>query len=287
MNRKWWKLIYMLPITFCTLYAGGYVAQFIRNYQTWESAGNFAGNGTAPQIPSPHPLACLDALTAFPYNLYGIFLCLAAFGLLTFLLMRMGFDRNGEITDRGRNLNYSTKGTYGTSGFMTLEEMHQVLELTNDVKKHKGTILGKLNGKAVCLPKDTRMNRNIAVYGASGSMKSRAFARNMIFQCVARGESLIITDPKSELYESTATYLENAGYIVKSFNLVNPENSDSCHHPEYRFCQRRSLLGQCRDELIKSSDSLCGSGIPTGGKEYRTGIQTPDHEFGKRTEQPL
>ena len=30
MNRKWWKLIYMLPITFCTLYAGGYVAQFIR-----------------------------------------------------------------------------------------------------------------------------------------------------------------------------------------------------------------------------------------------------------------
>ena len=71
------------------------------------------------------------------------------------------------------------------------------------------------------------MNRNIAVYGASGSMKSRAFARNMIFQCVARGESLIITDPKSELYESTATYLENAGYIVKSFNLVNPENSDS------------------------------------------------------------
>ena len=39
---------------------------------------------------------------------------------------------------------------------MTLEEMHQVLELTNDVKKHKGTILGKLNGKAVCLPKDTR-----------------------------------------------------------------------------------------------------------------------------------
>ena len=57
MNRKWWKLIYMLPITFCTLYAGGYVAQFIRNYQTWESAGNFAGNGTAPQIPSPNPLA--------------------------------------------------------------------------------------------------------------------------------------------------------------------------------------------------------------------------------------
>lgn len=227
MNRKWWKLLYVLPITVCTLYAGGYVAQFIRNYQVWASSGNFAGNGTAPQLPSPHPSACMDALTSFPYNLYGIFLCLAAFGLLAFLLMYMGYDRNGEIADRNRNLNYSTKGTYGTSGFMTIEEMYQVLELTNDVKKHKGTILGKRNGKAVCLPFKTRMNRNIAVYGASGSMKSRAFARNMIFQCVARGESLIITDPKSELYESTATYLENEGYIVKAFNLVNPENSDS------------------------------------------------------------
>lgn len=58
-------------------------------------------------------------------------------------------------------------------------------------------------------------------------MKSRAFARNMIFQCVARGESLIITDPKSELYESMAVYLENEGYKVQMFNLVNPENSDS------------------------------------------------------------
>lgn len=236
MNRKWWKFLFLLPISVCTLYAGGYAAQFIKNYQEWTSAGNFAGNGTYPQAASLHPLVCFHtALTDFPYNLYGIFLCLVLFGLLTFLLMRMGYDRNGEISDHDRNLNYSTKGTYGTSGFMTPDEMMKVLELTRDVKKNKGTILGKLNGKAVCLPYQTRMNKNIAVYGASGSMKSRAFARNMIFQCVARGqegnnasgESLIITDPKSELYESMSAYLENEGYVVKAFNLVNPENSDS------------------------------------------------------------
>lgn len=139
----------------------------------------------------------------------------------------MGNDRNGEISDRDRNFNYSTQGTYGTSEFMTSDEMFKVLELAGDVRKNQGTILGKLNGKAVCLPNKTRLNRNIAVYGASGSMKSRAFARNMIFQCVARGESLIITDPKSELYESMSVYLENEGYTVKAFNLVNPENSDS------------------------------------------------------------
>ena len=233
MNYKWWKLIFVLPIFLCILYAGGYIAQFISNYQVWTNAGNFAGNGSYPKAPSLHPMACLSALAQFPYNLYGIFLCLLALGLLVFLLMRMGVDRNGEVFDKERNLNYSLKGTYGTSGFMTPDEMYKVLELTDHVKKTKGTILGKLNGKAVCLPYETRMNRNIAVYGASGSMKSRAFARNMIFQCVARGknggvgESLIITDPKSELYESMAGYLENEGYTVRCFNLVNPENSDA------------------------------------------------------------
>ncbi len=233
MNRKWWKLVFVLPIFLCILYAGGYIAQFICNYKVWTSAGNFAGNGSYPKAPSLHPMACLHALAQFPYNLYGIFLCLLALGLLVFLLMRMGVDRNGEVFDKERNLNYSLKGTYGTSGFMTPDEMYKVLELTDHVKKSKGTILGKLNGKAVCLPYETRMNRNIAVYGASGSMKSRAFARNMIFQCVARGknggvgESLIITDPKSELFESMARYLENEGYTVRCFNLVNPENSDA------------------------------------------------------------
>lgn len=227
MNHKWWKLIFALPICLCTLYAGGYIAQFICNYQTWTAAGNFAGNGSYPPVPSFHPAKCLSALTLFPYNLYGIFLCLLVFSLLVFLLMRMGYDRNGEITDRERNFSYSNKGTYGTSGFMTQEEMHKVLELTNDVKKNKGTILGKLNGKAVCLPYNTRMNKNVAVYGASGSMKSRAYARNTILQCVTRGESLIITDPKSELYESMAGYLENEDYTVRIFNLVNPENSDA------------------------------------------------------------
>ncbi|MDO4274167.1 MAG: type IV secretory system conjugative DNA transfer family protein [Eubacteriales bacterium] len=233
MNHKKWKLIFVLPLCLCTLYTGGYIAQFIRNYQTWTAAGNFAGNGSSPQIPSLHPSECFHALASYPYNLYGIFICLLLFGILVFLLMRMGFDRNGEVYDKERNLNYSEKGTYGTSGFMTREEMTQVLELTAHVKKNKGTILGTLDGKAVCLPYETRMNKNIAVYGASGSMKSRAFARNMILQCVARGknggcgESLIITDPKSELYESMSAYLENEGYTVKCFNLVSPENSDS------------------------------------------------------------
>lgn len=75
------------------------------------------------------------------------------------------------------------------------------------------------------------LNKNVAVYGASGSMKTRAYCLNRILQATVPGadgqrESLIICDPKSELYEKTSEFLRNT-HTVKVFNLVCPENSDS------------------------------------------------------------
>ena len=142
--------------------------------------------------------------------------------------MRMGIGKKGTF-DKERNLTYSDKGTYGTSGFMNDSEFHNVLELVSNIAGNRGVILGMLYGKAVCLPEDTRMNRNVAVFGASGSMKSRAYARNVAFQCVKRGESLIITDPKSELYGDLHNYLLENGYIVRVFNLIKSRARKSWH----------------------------------------------------------
>lgn len=148
--------------------------------------------------------------------------------LLILMVMKMGASDNGEY-DRERNLIYSRKGTYGTAGFMTRKELKGVLDLVPDVRKHHGTILGLLDGQIVCVPEKTRLNSNLAVYGASGSKKTRAFCINRILQAASKptGESLIICDPKSELYEQTSTYLRDKGYIVKVFNLVTPHSSDS------------------------------------------------------------
>lgn len=225
-TKKLWKLLLFVPPIFLVLYGGGYTARIISNYRSWQQAGHSAGDGTAPVFPSSSPIECLNAVFTFPYGLYGIFICIGLFALLFLLVMKLGFGDNGEY-DRERNLTYSRKGTYGTAGFMAEEELVKVLELTTDVRRNRGTILGQLDGRAVCIPTESRMNRNIAVYGASGSMKSRAFARNMVFQCVLRGESLVITDPKSELFEDMSIYLRDNGYVVKVFNLVNPQNSDS------------------------------------------------------------
>lgn len=140
--------------------------------------------------------------------------------------MRIGYSDTGEY-DEDRNFSYSAKGTYGTSGWMSRKEMAGVLELVADLHGYQGIVLGMLERKAVCVPEKTRLNSNLAVYGASGSMKTRSFCMNRILQGVSRGESLVICDPKSELYEKSSEYLRDKGYTVRVFNLVSPENSDS------------------------------------------------------------
>lgn len=142
------------------------------------------------------------------------------------MVMRMGYSDTGEY-DRERNLIYSSKGTYGTAGFMGKKEVREVLDLVPNIRRHPGTILGELEGEVVCVPLKTRFNGNLAVYGASGSKKTRAFCVNMILQSAARKSSLVICDPKSELYEKTSAYLRDRGYTVKVFNLVTPAASDS------------------------------------------------------------
>ena len=146
--------------------------------------------------------------------------------MLLLFVMRIGYSDTGEY-DEDRNFTYSAKGTYGTSGWMSRKEMAGVLELVADLHGYQGIVLGMLERKAVCVPEKTRLNSNLAVYGASGSMKTRSFCMNRILQGVSRGESLVICDPKSELYEKSSEYLRDKGYTVRVFNLVSPENSDS------------------------------------------------------------
>ena len=175
---------------------------------------------------SPDFFTCLASVFRPPYGVYGVLICIGLLAILLLMVMRMGYSDTGEY-DTDRNFIYSAKGTYGTSGWMSRKEMAGVLDLVPDLRKHKGIVLGMLNNKAVCIPENPHINGNLAVYGSSGSMKTRSFCMNRILQAAVRGESLIISDPKSELYEKSSEYLRDQGYCVKVFNLVNPENSDS------------------------------------------------------------
>ncbi len=222
-------LIALPPLLFGLLYGGGYIAQFLRNYQQWQEQGGMPGVTGPPEIPSFSMGACFGAIFTFPYGIFGLLICLGLLVLLLLMVMRMGYSESGEL-DKDRNFIYSRKGTYGTSGFMSEKEADEIFLLTSSLKNRTGTIFGILEGRFVCMPPDSLLNKNVAVYGASGSMKTRAYCINRILQAAnapaGQQESLVICDPKSELYERTSEYLRKT-HVVKVFNLVTPENSDS------------------------------------------------------------
>lgn len=204
------------------VYLGGLLGQMLTNYDIWNDSGGMLG-GTTIQMPDPSPLVC--ATSAFTLNgikSMGLLLLIAGGIFLYFKLS----DRFSSNANDPRGFTVSKTGTYGTAGWMTAKEMKEVFELTTPAKA-EGNILGEHKGQLVCLPKDTRLNRHTAIFGASGTMKSRAVIRNSIFQAIKRGESVLVSDPKSELYTDTAELFRKNGYEVKVFNLVDPKHSDT------------------------------------------------------------
>ena len=170
-----------------------------------------------------------------PFTLTGLGLT-AALLVLACLLTRKGFNwLSGyhPVRDK-RGFDILPDGTHGTSRFMKPEEMKAVLE-TGRLDDLTGTIYGKHRDDPlddnrfslyIASSSKSGLAGNMLVIGAPGTGKSWGFVRPMIFQCVKRRESMILTDPKAELYESTAGYLADMGYEVRVFNLLDMEHSD-------------------------------------------------------------
>ena len=151
---------------------------------------------------------------------------------ILFLFIFLGIRKNGFFIDGlkdERNFKYSESGIYGTAGFLKANEL-EGFALVTDAEDAYGTILGQMDksGKHIINTDMTSFNnRHVAICGGSGAGKSRSYARPFIIQAVKRRESLVVTDPKGELYEDTVQYLRDHGYIVRILDLVNPRKSDS------------------------------------------------------------
>ena len=102
---------------------------------------------------------------------------------------------------------------HGSSDWSENGEQYQILS------RNKGIILAQNN----YLPIDKRGNINTLIVGGSGSGKSASYSIPNAYQMLG---SYVFTDPKGELYDKTAGYLQSHGYEIKVLNLVNPANSD-------------------------------------------------------------
>ena len=66
-------------------------------------------------------------------------------------------------------------------------------------------------------------DKHTAVIGPTASKKSRLVAMPAVRLLGAAGESMIISDPKAEIYKRTAAYLSKKGYDIKVLNLRDPQ----------------------------------------------------------------
>ena len=102
---------------------------------------------------------------------------------------------------------------HGSSDWSLGGEQYRILS------KKEGIILAQDN----YLPVDKRGNINVLVVGGSGSGKSASYSIPNAYQMLG---SYVFTDPKGELYDTTAGYLKENGYKIKVLNLVHPQFSD-------------------------------------------------------------
>lgn len=225
MDEKRRKIAIMLAVILgcmALLYLGGLLSQAMSNYAQWVRAGGMTGQ-TQIQAPDWNPAVCLAK--AFTWNGIKAILLLVGAGTAMIVYLKVQDRFSGAEYDP-RGFTKSKTGIYGTASWMTDKELKSVLELTT-AEKATGIILGERKGQLVCLPENTRLNKHTAIFGASGTMKSRAVVRNALFSSIRRGESVLISDPKSEMYNDTSELFRKHGYEVKVLNLVDPMHGDS------------------------------------------------------------
>ncbi|CCZ89715.1 putative uncharacterized protein [Coprobacillus sp. CAG:605] len=93
----------------------------------------------------------------------------------------------------------------------------------------------KTNAAGVPLAIDMKKNQiwvdngeyHTLVIGSSGSGKSRCIVKPLVNLLAKKGESMIITDPKGELYTSAANRLKELGYNVIVLNFRDPSHGNA------------------------------------------------------------
>lgn len=164
----------------------------------------------------------------FPKTMFWLFFAIMFFLIGIGMFKRGRMNAESGVYDEDRNFVYSKSGEYGTAHYLTDKEMKDVAVIQHE-NDAKGPIIGQKDttGKNLIVQVEkSRINRHICVFGSSQSGKTVNFVKPSILQMVRRRESGIVTDPKGELYETTAPYLRKMGYTVRVLNLKNPKRSD-------------------------------------------------------------
>ncbi|MBR5227744.1 MAG: type IV secretory system conjugative DNA transfer family protein [Clostridia bacterium] len=150
-------------------------------------------------------------------NIQNIYLTLCAIVLVAFIYLTI------KLIVKSRKSHDYEGEEHGSSDWSKNGEEYRKLPDGSEILNRKeGFILSKdhflgTDGKKV------KVNKNILVFGGSGTGKSACYVKPNIMQKLG---SYVITDPKGELFRDTSNYLRKYGYDIKVLNLVETEFSN-------------------------------------------------------------
>ncbi|MEG0021398.1 MAG: type IV secretory system conjugative DNA transfer family protein [Bacilli bacterium] len=168
----------------------------------------------------------LNPLPAFGKDLVLITL-VSFFCILGFLFTSVSslfFDR-----EKGIGISTSAKKENGYSRWLTEKEMKKELKmvLPNAPSSEAAGIPLINDGKKLWV--DDGEYHNLII-GSTGAGKTEMTIQPMVKVLAKKGESMIITDPKGEIYEKNAVELKEKGYNIVLLNFRNPQNGN-CWNP--------------------------------------------------------
>jgi len=171
------------------------------------------------------------------------FLMLILFEVL--IIAMLCINRNGyesetkKITNKIEIPKAVGQGQHGTARFQTLKEFENnfkcnilSLKSNDDNFENGGLVVGYKKDKKQEKIYYIDQNIHSLTVGATRSGKTRSVVLQTIGNLALAGESMILSDPKGELYQYTYPYLMSKDYKVITLDFKNPMKSHS-----YNFLQ--------------------------------------------------
>ena len=193
------------------------------------------------------------------------------------------FGKSG-ITGRGK-----LKQVYDTnlenSRWMTDQEMRDLFKVypyskLGEVKKDGIPVSARMDGRGRELEVAFQSPCHAIVIGSTGSGKTTTFVSPMIQLLAATkaGSSMVITDPKGELFNLHSKYLADRGYDVKVVDLRDTYSSSRWNpldgiwdaYQDYREAHRKAA---------KRSDDVTASGLELTAPEAAFAAASEWYEF--------
>lgn len=131
--------------------------------------------------------------------------------------------------EKGIGITTAPKKDKGYSRWATDKEMKKELKMVRakDLSSSAAGIPLINNGKEIWV--DDGEYHNLII-GSTGSGKTEMIVQPMVKVLAKKGESMIITDPKGEIYEKNAVELREKGYNIVLLNFRDPQQGN-CWNP--------------------------------------------------------